>query len=63
MDDGENAVTVANVTAVKVEGEAIREGKLSKETKVVVVKNVEVKVKVEKVMGKDNNMGQGMIAK
>jgi hypothetical protein len=36
---------------------------LSKETKVVVVKNVEVKVKVEKVMGKDNNMGQGMIAK
>jgi hypothetical protein len=62
-DDGDGVVAVANVTTVKVEREAIRKGELSKETKVVVVKNVEVIVEVGKVMEKDNDMGQGMIAK
>jgi hypothetical protein len=64
MDDGENVVAVASVTAVEVEQDAIaEEAKVGNDTGIMVVKNVQVKVEVENVLEKNDDMGEGMIAK
>ena len=63
MDDGEGIVPVSSVTVAKIEDEAMGEDKAGKETKIIVVKNVGVKVEVEHVMEKNSDMRHGMIAK
>ena len=63
MDDGEGIVPVSSVTVAKIEDEAMGEDKAGRETKIIVVKNVGVKVEVEHVMEKNSDMRHGMIAK